>query len=151
MITLFKKFDHLLHQIVPPRFAKLARYLFAGGTAAAVNLGSLFILTSILHVWYLTSAILAFLVAFVVSFILQKMWTFGDRNTDKIKSQAITYFIVTSCNLGLNTLSMYLLVDHFSIHYMLAQVITGVFIATESFFVYQKFVFHRKPITQSTD
>lgn len=124
------------------KYFKVARYLISGGTAAAVDLVFLYIFTSLLHIWYLLSAILAFLIAFGVSFILQKFWTFADRATDRLKSQMAIYFIVASINLGINTLLMYLFVDYAHLQYIIAQIVTGALVACESFFVYQKFVFH---------
>ena len=125
------------------RFDTVVRYLIAGGIAAGTDLGFLYVFTDVLGIWYLLSAVLAFLIAFVVSFVLQKFWTFGDKNTDVWKSQAALYFIVTSTNLGLNTLLMYLFVDQFGIHYLLSQIIISAGIACESFFVYQIFIFRK--------
>lgn len=132
------------------RYQKLVRYIISGGTAAFVDLSLLFFFTSILHIWYLISAVFAFLIAFVVSFVLQKFWTFTDKSTENWKSQVVIYFIITSTNLGINTLLMYVFVDYIHIHYFLSQIIVSALIAFESYFVYQVFVFKKKqPVTKS--
>jgi putative flippase GtrA len=138
------RLDKIISFFVPDKYHKVVRYLISGGTAAATDLVLLYIFTSILHIWYLISAILAFIIAFVVSFILQKFWTFTDRSTERWRSQATIYFIITSTNLGLNTLLMYVFVDYFHIHYMISQFIVSGLIAIESYFIYQIFVF-KKP------
>lgn len=120
---------------------KILRYLVAGGIAAAVDLSILYFLTTILGIWYLFSAIIAFLFAFGVSFYLQKFWTFADRSVDRLSSQMIFYFIITSINLSLNTLLMFAFVDGLHWPYLFAQIIVSALIAGESFFVYQKFIF----------
>jgi putative flippase GtrA len=120
---------------------KVVRYIISGGTAATVDLVILYLLTSIVGIWYLFSAIIAFLIALGVSFSLQKFWTFADHSTDRMSSQVVVYFIVASINLGLNTLLMYLLVDAVLLPYLLAQIIAAGLIACESFFVYQRYIF----------
>ena len=120
---------------------KLVRYIISGGTAAAVDLTLLYVLTTIIGIWYLFSAIIAFLFAIGVSFSLQKFWTFTDHSTDRLSSQAAVYFIVASINLGLNTLLMYLLVDSVHLPYLLAQIIVAGLLACESFFIYQRYIF----------
>ena len=123
---------------------KIVRYLFSGGAAAFVDLGILFVLTHYAKLWYLLSAVIAFLFAFMVSFTLQKFWTFEDHSTDGYGGQIRLYFIISLVNLGLNTLLLYISVDFIGIHYMLSQVFVSGIIAVISFFVYRKFVFIKK-------
>jgi putative flippase GtrA len=143
-MNFFRLLDTLILSFVAPRFLRVGRYLVAGGTAAATDLALLYVFTSVLGIWYLISAVLAFLIAFVVSFLLQKFWTFDD-TSEKWKSQAAVYFMITGTNLGLNTLLMYVFVDIFGIHYFVSQFIISGLIAFESYFVYQMFVFKKKP------
>jgi putative flippase GtrA len=122
-------------------YGKIFRYLVAGGISTFVDLAALYLFTSVFHIWYLISAILAFLIAFGVSFALQKFWTFADKSTENIRKQMVIYFLVAGINLGLNTVLMYLFVDLADFHYLWAQIIVTALIACESFFVYQKFIF----------
>src|SRR3989344_3074899 len=138
-----RPFDKLIHLLIPDRFAKVARYLIAGSAAAVTNLVSLYFFTSILQIWYIISTVLAFIIAFIVSFTLQKFWTFTDSSTERWKSQATLYLAITSTNLGLNTLLMYIAVDYLHIHYLVAQFFISGLIAVESYFVYQIFVFKK--------
>jgi putative flippase GtrA len=143
----FTWLDSLILAVLPVRFhryTKIVRYIISGGTAAVVDILFLYIFKSVFHIWYLLSAILAFILAFMVSFTLQKLWTFAD-TSDKWQSQALIYFIITSLNLGVNTLLMYIFVDFLNIHYIAAQIIAGALVAIESYFVYQIFVFRKTP------
>ena len=126
---------------------RVLKYLISGGTAAAVNIGLLYFLTDTLGIWYIFSAVLAFAVAFVVSFGFQKFWTFEDHSTDGMHGQAAAYLLVALVNLGVNTALIYGFVEFLGIHYLLAQIIAGIIIACESFFVYKKFIFHDRPST----
>lgn len=119
----------------------VVKYIMAGGTAASVNLVILYILTDIFDLWYIFSAILSFIVAFVVSFCFQKFWAFEDSSTEKIHAQMAVYFMVAVVNLCLNTFLIYSFVEYFGLHYLLAQICAGIIIACESFFVYRLFIF----------
>ncbi|MSU73823.1 GtrA family protein [Candidatus Kaiserbacteria bacterium] len=124
-----------------PFLARLVRFVISGGTATAVNLGILFLLTHIFGLWYLTSSIIAFMVAFFVSFTLQKFWTFEDASRSRLRSQAIIYFLIILFDLGVNTALMYFFVEHLHLHYLIAQLISGVMIAVMNYFSYKHLVF----------
>ncbi len=119
---------------------KLFRYIVSGGSAAVVDLFVLYVFVRCFDMWYVLAAILAFLIAFGVSFTLQKFWTFKDVSK-KVTSQATIYFIVSTLNLGMNTLLVYLLVDYGHIHYIFSQIIASGILAISSYFIYSGFIF----------
>ena len=125
------------------KYKQIIKYLIAGGTAALVDLALLYFLTDILSIWYLISASLAFIIAFFVSFFLQKFWTFRDSNKEVIYKQMGVYLGVALINLALNAALMYVLVDGFKIWYMCAQFMASGLIAFESYFVYKIFIFNQ--------
>jgi putative flippase GtrA len=127
---------------------KVAKYIISGGTAAVVDLFFLYIFVEKFGLWYVFSAILAFLIAFSVSFSLQKFWTFKDTSTDKVHKQASVYFIVSVVNLGLNTLLMYIFVDIVKLHYFPSQILAGGLLAISSFFIYSRFIFSSNSVAQ---
>lgn len=119
----------------------IVRYLVSGGTAAFTDIGLLYVLTKFVGLWYLASAVLAFIVAFGVSFTLQKFWTFQDKDLQAVKRQAGLYFLAAIVNLCLNTLLVYLMTDFLGIFYVISQVIAAGLVAIWSFFVYKYYVF----------
>jgi glycosyltransferase involved in cell wall biosynthesis/putative flippase GtrA len=130
------------------------KYLVAGGTATFVDLGLLFVLTHFLKFHYLVSSIFAFACAFFISFYLQKFWTFRDGDKKNIYKQMTKYLFTGLFNLGVNSLGMYVFVDHLHVMYMLAQIIMGILIAFINFTVYKFFIFNKKivdPETASAD
>ncbi len=122
----------------------ITRYLVSGGTAAFTDIGLLYVLTKFVGLWYLASAVLAFIVAFGVSFTLQKFWTFQDKDLQAVKRQAGLYFLVAIVNLCLNTLLVYLITDFLGIFYVISQVIAAGLVAVWSFFIYKYYVFGGK-------
>lgn len=127
---------------------KVVRFVISGGTATLVNVLSLYIFTDLMGIYYVISAILSYITSFIVSFSMQKYWTFKENSSINLRSQAIYYFLVTLFNLGLNALFIYLLVQYASFHYLLAQIVISLLIAIESFFVY-KYIFRTKRSEES--
>lgn len=127
---------------------KLVKFGLVGIVATAINLISLYLFTDILGIWYLLSAVLAFIIAFTVSFSFQKLWTFRDRSTHKITSQAFFYFVVTFISLILNLWGLYVMVDILGIYYLLSQLIVGVALALLRFAIIDLLIFNVKNETQ---
>lgn len=125
------------------KYKQIIKYLIAGSTAALVDLSLLYFFTSLLGVWYLVSACLAFTLAFFVSFSLQKFWTFRDIDKEVMYKQMKIYLAVALANLALNAALMYIFVDGFKVWYMFAQFIASGLIACESYLVYKIFIFNQ--------
>jgi glycosyltransferase involved in cell wall biosynthesis len=119
----------------------IMRYCVAGFAATFTDLVLLYLFTSKLHFHYLISASFAFLIAFFVSFLLQKLYAFREHEEHIIGRQIVWYFLLAVINLGVNDLIMWLLVSGIHLWYMLAQVITVMVIATENFFFYRYLIF----------
>ena len=126
---------------VPPRHhkgvSKAIRFIVSGGTAAVVHLGMLYVLAEYAHIWYLISSGIAFILAFAVSFAMQKYWTFKNMDHAKARTQLPLHFIVAVFNLAFNSLLLYALVEYVGFWYMTAQVVATVVIAVESFFLFR--------------
>ena len=120
-----------------PNTITIWRYIFSGLSASAVMLCSLAFFREILGLWYLYSSTLAFILGFIVSFLLQKFWTFKDFNGSNTHKQLIAFLIVSLVNLGINTLGMFVLVDKIGLWYFVSQVIVTTVIAGWSFFAYR--------------
>lgn len=121
----------------------LVRYVISGGTAAVVDLSALYVFNSILGIHYIPAAVMAYLVAFFVSFTLQKFWTFRSRTTENIHSQAIFYLGVSLFGLTINTMLMYLFVDFFHVAVLLSQIFVGLIVACCTFPLSRYFVFKK--------
>ncbi len=121
---------------------KIIRYLISGATAAAVNIGTLYVLTEFFHMWYLSASVFSVCVAIVVSFTLQKFWTFRNSQTQNIHHQAIRYAVIVLCNLALNTGLVFCFVEYAGWPPVGAQFRASLLIAFESFFAYKFLVFH---------
>lgn len=126
---------------------QLLRYVISGGITALTELVFLYLFTQILGIWYIFSLLLAFIISFIVSFSLQKFWTFGDTATHRIHIQASTYLFVALINLALNAALLYLLVQFTGLWYIYSQILCDAFIAISSFLIYKFIIFERKETT----
>lgn len=129
-----------------PSHTKILRFLISGSIATSADLIFLYIFTDIFGIWYLASSFLAFIIASIVSFLLQKFWTFRDHSRADMPVQAGMYLIIATCNLGLNTFLIYMFVERVGFYYLIAQIIVSVFIAIENFFIYQRLIFRTSAV-----
>ena len=126
------------------RFAKVIRFLIAGGSAAVVNLGILYILTDYVKMWYVLASVYAFIAAFFVSFLLQKYWTFKEQTHTLVKKQMLLYLGTAGVNILIGTALLYIFVEYFGLHYLFGQIISQGLIAFLSYFVYQHVIFKKR-------
>ncbi len=124
---------------------KLGRFVIAGGTAAVTQLILLFIFTEYTRIWYLASNALAFCFSFLVSFTLQKLWTFEDSSHGNWRGQASHYLVLQLASLGINSLLLSLLVERLGIGYLAAEFFVLILVAFGTFFISKKLIFRRLP------
>jgi putative flippase GtrA len=117
------------------------RYLVSGGTAAAVNIGCALFLYHVVHIQYLYASSIGFLMGFLVSFMLQKYWTFQNKTHTLLKLQFMYFSLLTFINLGLTIVLVYLLTDKLHLYYGLSQIFTTAIVALWSFFIYGRVIF----------
>lgn len=123
------------------RHRQILKFLIAGGIATFADISIYYVLTYLAGLWYVASSISSFIIAFWISFGLQKFWTFRDKNTQEMMRQTYLYFFVAVANLGMSTLIIYSFVDYMNIHKFIAKIFANAIIAGESFFVYRYFIF----------
>jgi len=118
---LFKRFAPQSVVRLTERYKIGIKYIIAGGTAAAVDLGLLFVLTEIVGLWYLLSAAIAFVCSLLTSFLLHKFWTFRENSLRRMRKQFIFFTTLAFLNLGMDILLLYIAVDFLHLWYMAAQ------------------------------
>lgn len=119
---------------------RIARFLISGGTSAVTNLSILFVLTHWYGVWYIYSSIIALCVATIVSFILQKLWTFQNFSGE-VHKQFPLHASLGLINIMVNTVILYILVEWVGIWYLLAQIFSGILLGFVNYTVYRLYIF----------
>ena len=137
MIALAKQL--LVAKTRDPR-VQLLRYLFVGGSAAAVDLASYALLTEYFGVGIYLSALLAYTVGFLWNHTISVLWIFESKHSRR-KEVALAYSIALGGLLWTEAL-LYVFVALGGIHSLLAKMLTQVIVLGWNFGMRKKFVFH---------
>ena len=107
-------------------FAKhAAKYYAVGASGVLVNLGLLYFLTEFAGLWYFLSYTLAISASITSNFILNKIWTFRDSlNSQKAIVMYVKFVGVSLLGMAIQLGSVYVLVESYSVYYLLAAVIS---------------------------
>ena len=100
------------------------RYIFVGGFAAVINIGSLYIFTDVLHIYYLISNVISFILGLLCNYILSKLLIFTTEKQMNKFIEFITYAIIGVIGLGLDTLIIWIATNIIGIYYMLSKIIS---------------------------
>ncbi|HEY5383482.1 MAG TPA: GtrA family protein [Candidatus Paceibacterota bacterium] len=128
------------------------RYGISGITGAVLQTLILYIWVSILglQAHYLWGVVVGFCIAVTVTFILQKYWTFADReHHHQSHRQFMIYSFTALGSLGLNAMLLQLSkmlfesmgIDFFHVWYLVAQIIIIFIAAVFSFLINYSFTF----------
>jgi len=98
------------------------KFAIIGVINTLINLLILYVLKEFLGINYLISEIFAFIIAATNSFILNKTWTFEEKIKFRTYSKYIKFIVVSAIALCFNLIFLYILVDHFKIWYIFAQI-----------------------------
>ncbi len=123
---------------------KIVKFIISGSIATGIDILLLAFFTEIVDLWYVHSVIISFIIAFLASFSLQKFWTFRDDRLHTVHWQATIYLLIAIISLVINTHFIYILVEYFSFHYLVAQIVVGAIIGTINFFVYNFVIFKKE-------
>lgn len=104
-------------------FHEFIKFSFVGASGVLVNLTVLYFFTEFLKVYYIISALFAFLVALTSNFILNKIWTFGEGFRYKTFHKYGKYFVVNVFALIINLVFLFLFTEFIGFHYMISQLI----------------------------
>lgn len=113
---------------------RVVKFCLSGGLGVLTYYVSLYLLTEVLHVWYVVSAVVSFVLNNAINFLLQKIWTFEDNSTETVHVQALQYIAMGISFLTLNTAALYVLVDWIHVQLYLAQVCLTVLLSILSYF-----------------
>lgn len=136
LLALFKKFD--LHGLFKKKtdnvFIQFFRYIFVGGTAAAVDWLVLWILRGVLHDGLYFSTAIAFLMGLAVNYLLSKLLVFKGTPSGKSYYYELLVYIITGLiGLVFTEILMYVFWDLAGLHYMLSNIIATAIVLVWNF------------------
>lgn len=115
---------NLISKLISKLFIKqLFKFACVGAIGTIVNLTILYIFTEYLHVYYIISEIIAFIIAGINNYLLNKIWTFKEKIEKKLLVKYFQFITISSIALIINLSILFILVDYFLIWYIFAEFI----------------------------
>jgi Predicted membrane protein len=114
---------------------KLLRYAAASGAALAVDVGLILLLNLQLGLHYLWSAAIGFSFGCIVAYVISVVFVFDDQSGRDSKTQFLLFCFVGVLGLGLNHVILYIGVDLFALHVLLAKGISAGIVFWFNFFL----------------
>ena len=124
--------------------SKAGRFYTVGASGLLVNyLVSLLFADAIINFWYIHATMIGIAISMSSNFILNKIWTFEDRNFEAKKTLAQYGKFVGFSSLGaLIQLGMvYVLVDNYQVMYPIALILAVIIAASSNFILNKKWTF----------
>lgn len=117
------------------QLSQIMRFLSAGGVGVVLYYLILYFLTDMIGIWYMASAVAASVVNYGSNFILQKFWTFNNKELRGLHKQAGKYAILAGSLFTANLFLLYALVEYARLWYLAAQIIVTTFLTIISYLV----------------
>lgn len=86
----------------------------------------------------------SFILSFLLSFFLQKNWTFRDDRPKNSFRQGLIYSFNILIGLNMNAFLMHLFVFNFGLWYLFSQIVVNLIISIYNFLVYRYIIFKKK-------
>ncbi len=126
------------------RRKSVVKFVIAGSMAGLTDLVFLFIFHGLIGWPIVFSTSLAFILAFLVSFNLQKFWTFRNYSQRRVFGQLFLYLFNAFIGLNLNGFLMHLFVNELNIWYLLAQMAVNLILSVYNYIIYRFLIFRNK-------
>jgi putative flippase GtrA len=139
MIEVKKLVNEVVFEKTTNTYIQFLRYIFVGAAATVVDVGSLYVFTSKLGIYYLTSAALAFCLGIVTNYLLSILWVF--KSTGNLKKEITLFLLIGLSGLLLNELIIWVLVSKLSIYYLVSKLVATAIILIWNFGLRKKIVF----------
>ena len=113
---------------ITDKLIKMIQYAIVGGSMLILNVVILYILTSLLGIYYIISAILSSLFLTGLSFYFNENWTFNSIKHHKHKKmwhRIVSYYLVSFSGIIMNIIILFLLTDYGGVYYLYSSIIAS--------------------------
>ena len=124
------------------------RYIFVGGFAAVINIGSLFVFKEVCRLHYLIANIAGFLLGLLTNYILSKLLVFAKEKSINKIFEFISYMFIGIIGLAFDTLFIWIFTDLFGIYYIISKIISTCIVFIWNFFGRKIFYIMHSRITK---
>ena len=123
-------------------FVQSFKYAVAGGVAFFVDFLALYLLTNYLHLHYLTSAAISYMLGSAVHYILSIFFIFGSRSLENQTLEFTIFALIGLIGLGMNEGVMWFFTEKVGLYYLYSKLIATFFIFFWNFST-RKFILFR--------
>lgn len=99
------------------------KFCLIGSIGTVISVAVLYFLTEFFNVFYMTSALFAFIVSVTNNFVLNKTWIFKEKIRENIFRKYIKFITISIIALIVNLMFLYWFVEYLKIWYVFAQVL----------------------------
>lgn len=135
----FPRMYHILD-----KYKSVVKFLVSGTISGTSDLILLFLFHGRFGLEIILSTSISFILAFMISFSLQKLWTFRNNDKKNTGRQLVLYFVVALIALNINGFLMHLLVNRLHWNYLLSQLLVNFAIGLNNFIVYKLIIFKNR-------
>lgn len=107
---------------------KIVQFGIVGGLMILLNVIILYLLTSVLGIYYIFSAIVSYMVLTGLSFFLNENWTFNSvthHTHKKMWHRVVSYYLVALSGMTLYILILFLLTEYVNVFYLYSSIIAS--------------------------
>lgn len=115
------------------------RYVAVGLLAAGFEYGITVGFTELLGIWYILSSSAGYTAGFVISFILNRNWSFKSKGN--VVRQLLLYFLLFLINLALSNLLLYLFTSIIGLIYLVSKLLVMGMVVLWNFYIYKRVIY----------
>lgn len=125
-------------------YIQVFRYLISGGIAFVVDFLLLYLLTDVLHVYYLTSSVISFSVGLLITYLFSIAWIFDKRRLSNPLAEFVIFAAIGVVGLALTYLFMRFFTDTVQVHYLVSKIFTTMIVFVWNFLAKRFILFSAK-------
>ena len=125
-------------------FIQFFRYCLAALGSSALDFAVLFALTEFAGVYYLASAVVAYLAGFFMNYAVCVHWVFGNHNKGRRLAEFGTISAVGAVGLALTAFFVWFFTERLGMHYMVSKLWAVTIVFFWNFFARRHIVFRRR-------
>ena len=112
--------NYIRNNVLTPRAVKFA---VVGSSGVLVNMGVLYLLTAVFHIFYAISSVFAIEAAIITNFLLNNAWTWKDRRQNSFGQRFRKFQSISLAALLINWLVLIFFKEVAGYHYLQANLI----------------------------
>jgi len=102
------------------------RSTIVSGVSFVFDFGLLYLLTDVVHLFYLISALISYGIGMVVNYLLSVKWAFGRRSMANRMAEFVLFVVIGVAGMGINTLILWLWQGVLGLSYLLGRIVSAI-------------------------